>query len=63
MSLVGIWRSFRKMTVGSYFRPLFRGILFRLILKAISTDNNLLTSNLNQVYVCVQTNILNEEFK
>jgi hypothetical protein len=26
-------------------------------------ENNLLTSNLNQVCVCVQTNILNAEFK
>jgi hypothetical protein len=27
------------------------------------SENNLLTSNLNQVCVCVQTNILNAEFK
>jgi hypothetical protein len=26
-------------------------------------ENNLLTSNLNQVCVCVQTNILNAKFK
>jgi len=26
-------------------------------------ENNLLTSNLNQVCVCMQTNILNAEFK
>jgi hypothetical protein len=26
-------------------------------------ENNLLTYNLNRVYVCVQTNILNAEFK
>jgi len=29
----------------------------------IPIENNLLTSNLNQVCVCVQTNILNAEFK
>jgi len=27
------------------------------------SENNLLTSNLNQVCVCVQTNILNAKFK
>jgi hypothetical protein len=27
------------------------------------SENNLLTSNLNQVCVCVQTNILNWKFK
>jgi hypothetical protein len=33
------------------------------IFHKIICDNNLLTSNLNQVCVCAQTNILNAEFK
>jgi hypothetical protein len=43
----------RKTTLG---QPNPRYPLFR-------SENKLLTSNLNQVCVCVQTNILNAEFK
>jgi hypothetical protein len=37
--------------------------LFDHCLQVMHIENNLLTSNLNQVCVCVQKNILNAEFK